>query len=415
MSIKPTLLIVLLFLIFTFSSAYTFTSAQFLGSFPLILATVIVLSVIILAILYMISEPLSNPNLRVYVKSEIREMIVAGILFVIVSGIFSASTPVISILTGTNDYHVASHDFLQNLTNRHLVAFANLQKTNHLISMRTGFTPSVSAGVYYVAFSQSGAPHSGYGAFADYVNQAASSLSISILTLRSLDILLTFFLTTAPSLLYLAFSLRFIPFTRQIGSTLIAILIGVYIFFPFSLTFLSKTHTFDINAPPTSPQIIVPKAIIPSDTYEKMEFTIPPGAGFVCSEPWLRTLVSTAGEIGFSIPPCAIYALFFLPYGYAPAFVACFQLLTQVVYPLIANVLIPAIWAAYVLPAMFIDPNVAVVFDGLRPFFSDATSLLILVYVDTIVALIFTVVGIRSVSLALGGEYMMPGVSRFVS
>jgi hypothetical protein len=386
-----------------------------MDSFPLILGTTIVLSVIVLALLYMISEPLNNPNLRVYVKSEIREMIVAAILFVIVSGIFVASTPIISVFTQTENYQQTAHTFLQNMTNRHIVAFANLQKTSHLISMRTGFTPSVSAGVYYIALSQSGAPHSGYGAFSDYVNQAASALSVSILTLKSLDVLLTFFLTTAPSLLYLAFVFRFLPFTRQIGSTLIALLIGVYIFFPFALVFLAKTHTFDISAPPTSPEVIVPKAIVPSSTYDEMEFTIPPGASFVCSETWLRALVSTAGEIGFSIPPCAIYALFFLPYGYAPAFAACFQLLTQVVYPLLANVAIPAIWAAYVLPAMFIDPNVAVVFDGLRPFFSDATNLLLLVYLDMIIALIFTIVGIRSVSLALGGEYMLPGVSRFIS
>ncbi|MBI5222944.1 hypothetical protein HY990_00830 [Candidatus Micrarchaeota archaeon] len=412
MSIRSLLL---LFFVLALSSLSSASAVDLVNNSHLILGTVIVLIIITLALMFMICEPLNMPSLKVWVKSELREVIVAGIICAVCISFFYGSTSVTAVLTGVSDYHQSALSFLGNLSERSYAGYFNAIKVNQYVTMRSGFSSSFSAGHMYAALSLVQAPYSGYSALNIILNNISNTLAINIVTLEALSVFLDFIIHSSDKLLYLAFALRFIPFTRSVGSTLIAIILGVYVLFPFALVFLSLTHSF--GAPTSNPpnQVLVPTAVVPSSVFNDLSFTLPPGSSFICSEPWMRLLVANLGELGFSIPPCLLIALAGLPFGYGALFAQCFQVMTQFVYPLLTNVVLPILWSAVIIPASLMPANVAAVFNSLTSFNAAVVGLVVLTYVDLILVLMITMVGIRSISLALGGEYMIPGVQRLVS
>lgn len=58
--------------------------------------------------------------------------------------------------------------------------------------------------------------------------------------------------------------------------------------------------------------------------------------------------------------------------------------------------------------------DVTVIFDGIYAFLSDTTKLTLVSYIDAIVIGTITIVGARSFSTALSGEYFLAGISRLV-
>ena len=382
-----------------FMALLSLSSATILDEAPAALGVVATMVIIILAIAYMLAQTINSQQIGAWVKQELREFIVAIILFIAIFAIVNGDTPLVAILTGTPDYKVAAEGVIEDMVGRATSAYTDLMDAYHVVGMRSGYSTNLMAG-YYVWVSTGGLPFSGYSSFMLFFGQAAGGLSNIIFIYKAVGVLLDFFLEVGDELLYLAFVFRIIPFTRQVGSTLVAFVLGAYVIFPFAVFLIGASHSI----------IDVPSPDLPHSAISSMEFYIPTGATFICGEFYVRLLVGQFGEIGFALPPCLIVAIATLGAGFQP----CWELLTKVVYPILMQILLPILWGLTIGLSTYIPPDIAGDFDKLVPFLKDINNLVVVTYVDTLLIIIITIAGVRSISVALGGEYLLPGIQRLV-
>ena len=60
------------------------------------------------------------------------------------------------------------------------------------------------------------------------------------------------------------------------------------------------------------------------------------------------------------------------------------------------------------------DFDVGEIYDTLAPFLQEIGNLVVISYVDTILVALITIITVKGVSTALGGEYFMAGIQRLV-
>ncbi|MFH0737266.1 MAG: hypothetical protein V1827_01665 [Candidatus Micrarchaeota archaeon] len=375
------------------------SAATLLEQAPAALGGTVVLVVIILAITAMVAEAINAQQLHAWVKQEYRELIVAAILFVLVMALFNVDKPIMETLSGTDDYKEDAEGVIDDMMGRATVAYKDLIDAYFVVGMRSGYSTNVMAG-YYVWVSVGGVPSSGFSSFMIFFNQAAGGLTNMIILYSALRAVLGFCLSTMGQLIYLAFIFRVIPFTRQVGSTLIALVIGGYVIFPLAVFLLAPAHDL----------INVPAPNLDRDMIKDLEFYLPSGASLICGEWWMRMLVGMFGEVGFALPPCLLVAAVTLGTGFQP----CWEVLTKVVYPIMMQIILPILWGLTMAISTFVTPDLGKHFDHFAPFLREINNLVVVSYVDAILVIIITYAGIRSVSAALGGEYMLPGIQRLV-
>src|SRR5208283_2209935 len=101
---------------------------------------------------------------------------------------------------------------------------------------------------------------------------------------------------------------------------------------------------------------------------------------------------------------------------------ACLPLVQHVIYPLVTEIL-QLVMAALLLTwegAITARDAVASTnygvdaYNTLFPFLRDINSLVLLIYLDIIMIMTITVVGARSISAALGGDWYMAGIQRLI-
>ena len=375
------------------------SAATMLEVAPAALGIVATMVIIILAVAYMLAQTINSQQISAWVKAEFREFIVAILLFIAVMAIVSGDTPLIALLTGTPDYTVAAQGVVDDMLGRATGAYLDLADAYHVVGMRSGYSTNVMAG-YYVWVSVGGLPFSGYSSFMVFFSQAAGSLANIIFLYKGIETMLDFFLEIGDKLIYLAFIFRFIPFTRQVGSTIIGFVLGAYVIFPFAVFMLEPAHAI----------IDMPSPDLSQSAISDMEFYIPSGASFICGEWYVRFLVGGFGEIGFALPPCLIIAAATMGAGWQP----CWELMTKVVYPIIMQILLPILWGLSIGLSTYIPPDIGAHFDNMVPFFKAINHLVVVAYVDALLVVIITIAGVRSISVALGGEFLLPGVQRLV-
>jgi len=407
---RSTTLKTCLILLFLLSSSFALS----LNDFKLVLPFTVMIMVIMLAVAYMLGKALQNAQLDAWVKTEIREMVVAAILFVIVIGIMVSNPAVNSIinaLTGTSgqDYKVQANAVLDGMVAKANVAFLDDMKAFHLIGLMSGFSTSLAIAVIYFGGYFGSSPYMGFSSFFVFLSQAASGLSGMIFLYTALKVLMDFFLQVSGSLVYVAFAFRFIPFTRQLGNTLVGFFVGVYVILPLSILLVGSMHSvLTANGGMPSPHIT---------KWNDMELSIPPGASFICSKDAgtaIRFVLGFFGEIGFALPPCIAVAILSFGYGFWP----CMWLMTSIVYPIVVlgvTIAWDTMMAVYSWHSnqVLID-NATAIFHVLQPFMQAVNNLVVLSYVDAIVIMAITYIGAKAISTALGGEYLVPGVQRLV-
>ena len=393
------------------SSSLIFAQDSFTSIAQLSLPLVLTAMIALLAIMYALSQSLHLPQLHSWVKTEIREFIVAAILFVIVLGIINGvAGTLIQVLTGESDYQTAARAYTSDMFTRAYNANHDLIRLYHAVGMRAGFSANLAIPLFYSALTTSGAPYAGYGSFFTFLSQASNDITNMLFVYSALNVLLDFFASpNFTNLIYLAFAFRFIPFTRQLGSTLIALVLGASILFPGVIVLVATLdNPITIPAPLVSPAIFSGTASSPG-----LEMTLPVGSGVICQSFGVRFLIGNFGELGFALPPClVVLAISWITGG--SVFTACMNLLMGVVYPIVSFGIAVG-WGASIVPILFGSaPNLSSIYNLLYPFLLDINHLVVVTYVEIILISILTVIGVKSISAALGGEYMLPGVQKLV-
>ncbi|MEW6528490.1 MAG: hypothetical protein AB1391_01230 [Candidatus Micrarchaeota archaeon] len=381
------------------------------------------LAVFIIAIFYMASQFLQNPQLEAWTKNELKELMIAGITISIVYVAMSVST---GELLGTITGYADKSDLISGIETK-FNEFENalLNDYNHLIKasnrfgMLSSYTYSQSAG-FIIMFGKTDAPLLGAGGMMQSLSILASSASNGILIYEAMKIFLKFFFDTSINyLLPIAFVFRMLPFTRKIGGTLIALaLAGVFIF-PFSMVLAATVHD----------SVGVTHSQMTSPDFEKITLKLDNRITEMCTDSTLRLLVSLS-EYGWWAMICPIYCSIFAA-ACGPGAPACFAAcipptpggicFSSYVYPLynyIQTAYSIASSIALVTSARNVVPNVessGVIFDILTNKLivpvSVAASLPLM---EVVLVGALTVVGARSLSSALGGDIAISGLERLI-
>lgn len=380
-------------------------AAGILDNGPMILGATVILMVIVLACCNMLANMLNMPGLEAWVKTEVREIIIAGILFAIVAAIvYPDINPIATVLTagGTSDYRTDINTFTDGMLATLKQAYYHVIKMSHYFTMRAGMAVSLNIPIYYFGLTQSGTPGAGYGAFLVPLSHAAGALSNGIYIYKIIKMLNDFFLVICPPLLPIAFAFRFIPFTRQLGNTLIALILGAYILYPASIILVKDFHLM----------IDIPTPTVSDSDYGTMSARAPgiEGLEFICGRWYMRLLAVTLGELGLDIIVCIPVAIATLGAGWEP----CKQIIENIVWPIIQILLMVYMDIELILAQAMAGTGLDEMFEAVFTFSKATTQLVLVTYIDAIIIGTITISGTRSIASALGGEYFLGSISRLV-
>ncbi len=390
-----------------------------------LLPAIILIVIMMLSLTWLASDLFQNPQLKAWVKNELKELIVAFLVFVIVSSLFLSTNSFVELFTGEPDYQTFAINKLYGFRQQLITPLSeSLVPASHYLGMMTGYTYSFPIPAFFVSFSFTSSPHSGASSLPAMISQATNALTNGIFLYTGLIVLLKFLIYAVQYILPIALALRFIPFTRKTGATLIALCIGAAIIFPTSIIFASLIHD-SIDAS------------VPSLDMSPIEFEIPVNISDYCSasdamERWGEAITTlNIGEL-FHPRNAIPFGLAFLKIGemvYALikcslccvadpfTFVACYFAESMVIYNLIATLYEIIAIATFVIPnitANVTGIDVIEIYEALIPVLEGINNLMVLSIIDSLFIGIITIVGTKSISGAFGGQHYLPLVERFL-
>jgi hypothetical protein len=378
-------------------------------------------SVGIIALLYMLGSSLEMPNLTAMAKENLKELIVGAVIVVLVWSVVIGGDTIV----GAIFLQDGAPDNIPELGASALQPHIDYLETLYLkttdayqaVAFYQSFSYFASLGLYYVYVGQGESPYFGAGIVLGSLSNAANTLTVQILTFRLLKVFTYYIAEIFPAfILPIALAFRLFPLTRKMGNTLIAICLGAIFVFPLSMVFVGDIWGDDLSwkykTSVESTDFTFDKMGLGSDFMNGILGVV----DFVCGNVVMRTILSL-GEFFWSLVFALIFGLFGLPYLYGVYFVAGFQWFLWVLWPLLVTFSQLSI-AGTILVIFAIGDNLAgtgVAFNSipqiLLPAVAEATGVSI---VSFFIIAFITFTGIKSISVALGGDYILYGVSRFV-
>ncbi len=355
----------------------------------------------------MLSSSISDPRFEAWVKTEMREFFAALILIAIITGGLISSNGITFALTGESDFITAAQNIVQGWLGTFDSSFEYLIRAAGRIRTAATYAPYLNIPIWYFSINYSTNTLGGIAIMLGPLNMAAQGLTNSIFLSEGLMLLLLFLKVVVPKILLpLSFIARLTPFTRKLGNTLIAVSIAGIVFLPVSIIFADA-----LNGTITMPNPTMDLSRLSANPWAMVM------AEPLCESVPVRSLLFVTEQI-FSAIIC-------LPLLLTPWTAGLYQapcrepLMHQVVYPLIqlifqiVNTVLLIIWEA-VYSAGPYDFYAEGVFTEVMGFLKAVNNLVLVSYLDFIFIGIVTVVGARSLSTALGGEWYMAGVQRLI-
>ncbi len=381
------------------------------------LAIIAFLSVGIVALAYMLGSFLQSPQVIAWAKGELQQVIASVILVVILWSVVSGTDVMVNAIF----LHDSDGGSLSELGSEALEPHIQYMETLYLkvadayqtIGLMQGFGYFASVGIVYAYVGQGASPYYGTSILLGPLAGASNNLTIQILTFRLIKVFTYYLEGVFPMFLFpIALAFRMFPFTRKLGNTLIAISLGVMLVLPLSMLFVSELW----HATAWQYKSDVLKASFSYDDMELggvMDF-VQSIVDFLCEAKSIRFLMGM-GEFGvglvYSTIVCAFAGL-----GFMLCFLPVFWTFITAVWPLWATLIYLVAGALTLLPfsASFADsvaPSLDVIPNLLLPAIVEATGFSI---VSLFIISLITISGIKSISIALGGDYVLYGVSRFL-
>ena len=365
----------------------------------------IMVTIIVISITYIIAKAFSLPALEAWTKIEMQEALISALVLCIVLAAVTSSNAIVAVMTGEPDYMGAA---LGTLTYQQAVMrniFTETMELNHYIAKIAGFSYSQSAGALIVSAYWSRVPMGGLSALSLPMATAMDQLSLAMLTTSAQKLFLQFFAFVVPTfLLPLALVLRTFPLTRKIGAALIAVAVGLYILFPFSIILGGAIYNSVKNAPGSDISQAKIDAIADAAT---MDIGDPPLSGFICSKT-IATFTSI-GELGWGLLICIplmIASLGIINWGMCYPIVQLVYLIAVSTFPL---------GMTSALQGYVTRKDWHVLYNSLYNNALPAASMsLMLSLVLFLLAVIVTVSATRAIAVALGGEGQLYGLSKLV-
>lgn len=406
----------LLLLLFTIASASPTASVQPID-LTFVVPIIALIVIIFLAAVNMLATSISDPKLEAWAKTEIREFIVALILIGLILGFFISSNGISIALTGTTDYVGHSQTILDSWLGKFDDAYAGVILAAARVRVAATFAPYINVPLWYVSISYSTNPLAGIAIILTTLTMATQGLTNAIFLIEAVRMLIIYMKVVGPKILLpLAFMIRLIPFSRRLGNTLIALALAGMVLLPYSVIVADALNG-------TIPPAIMPAPHLSAGDLRSMIpeplSLITSTVGPLCQSAFIRTMLGLTDPL-FALVVCS--PLLLIPFVGEGLFAACFPLVQYVIYPLITEILqlvmaaLLLTWeAAIVARDAVASTNYGLdVYGTLQTFLMAINDLVLLIYLDIIIIMTFTVVGARSISTALGGEWYMAGIQRLV-
>jgi hypothetical protein len=381
---------------------------------------VAIIVVMLLGAMGMVASAISNPQLEAWVKTEIRELVAGLILVVIVVGFFAVTgNDIAATLTGkpaaltTNGYVNSALVVLDNWTVGYDAAFVTAIKAAAKIRVGATYAPYISIPLWYVGLNYATSPLAGVAILLLPLNMAAGGLTNAMFIARGIRMLIVFVAVTGPPILLpLSLCLRLIPFSRKLGNTMIAVSLAGLVLLPVSVLIADSLNgtLVDAQGHSTVPKPYMDLSVIDENRPWSMTVFQP-----VCSAVPLRAILGMT-EWPFALIVCLPLLLGVVT---AAAYPACVSLVANVIYPIIMvvfqliNAILLIAWEVN-FSGTKTEAYASAVFDQVFNFLKDVNNLVFLGYIDFIIIAIITVVGARSLSTALGGEWYLAGIQRLI-
>lgn len=388
-----------------------------------IVSVAAMLAVFIVAIGYMASQYLQNPQLELWAKNEWKELIIAGLTVGLAyAAIMLYTGQILGLTTGYADQSTLISEveqkflkFEQNLSTdyRHAIKVANR------LGMLASYSYTATGGyIFYIG--QMNGPFVGTSGLMQEVALLTGNLSNGILVYEAMVLFMRFFSYASFVLIMpVGMALRFIPPTRKMGGTLMALALAGIFIFPFAMALVANIHD----------NIKVTHSKITPVDLEKITLKLPNTLSELCTNDFIR-FFTAINEWGWWAAICFIFCpIWAAPcmYAYAACYAYCIMPVTGYCWNTVSYPFFNGVQTAYQLATSILLVSAAqditntvgpdatvlyhIVMDKLVIPASTAASVPIM---EAVLVAALTIVGARSISGALGGEIAITGLERLV-
>lgn len=413
----------LLFLLMLFSFSYSQTFDLNLVQNYILPVTIILVSAL-LGLSWMAADLFNAPQLKAWVKAEIKELIAAGLVLLIVYSIFFGTNTFTKILTGEDNYQDYAVDRLYEFRAQYIPVLDDLTVAQHYLGLLTGYTYSFAVPAFFVTFSTIQSPHTGAVPLSTMASQANTAVVNGLFLYSGIIVLLKFLVSSVDYFLPLALALRIIPFTRKTGATLIALCIGAAVLFPTAIIVAAELHG----------QISVS---VPRLNTASIEFDLPWDISAYCSSSgalgnMIGALWPPDPEEFFALENVVPFGLAILKIGemvYALikcglccaatpwSFFICYLTESFITYNIIVSVYEVTFGAAFIganIGSNVMGIDIIGAYHSLKPVFEGIVKLTVLSLVDILFIGIVTIIGTKNIALAFGGQPYLSSIERLL-
>lgn len=377
------------------------------ATLPIVVLTV---TIVFLSIIKTFSGAFGMPQLDAWIKNEFREVIVTAVLFVAFLAFVASSDLIAKAFTDVDCTKSAAESAVGGMVDKVTAAYESLIKAAARLRFVSTYSSYASLGfIIYAGFSSS--QYGGIYPLLSSLAAAAGGMTNILFLYKAIAVLLGFFFIAVPHFLFpVAFSFRAFPLTRSLGNTLIAVAFGLAIFFPLSVILVGQLNDIiGVPSPSLASRDLGVLAAGKEGAFGRGLFSV--FCTGIIGEV-LRTALAM-GESVFAAIVCS--PLLLIPIAGPALFAACFQIVANVIYPLLASFSSLGLSAMVMLLDMLtMNFDVEKAFDIVYAFLKDVNTLIVVSYVNVLLIGMITIGGIRSLSAALGGEIYLPGVEKLI-
>ncbi|MDD5337092.1 MAG: hypothetical protein PHS02_01265 [Candidatus ainarchaeum sp.] len=372
-------------------------------------------TVFIIALSHMLSQPLHNPQLEAWAKNEWKELIIAALTVGLVySAVSIYGNTILGLTTGYPDstslmsgVETSFTGFQSSLMND----YADTIRVAQRLGMLTSYSYSMSGG-FIMYFAQVNGPYVGISGLMQSLSVLASNISTGILVYEAMILFMHFlFNVSIQAILPIGFALRFIPFTRKIGGTLLGLAIAGIFAYPFAMALTAGIHD-NVN---------VQHSLITADDLEKLSLHLPSFLTSLCTNDFIRIFTSLS-EWGWWAIICSVFCLSHLAAYwacFAPIVGTCWVGISYNFYQATQMALMLASSSAMVAASQgmqnAIGANAGVIHDiVMNHLIIPVSSASALPTMEAVFVGGITILVARSLSGALGGELAIAGLERLI-
>ena len=378
---------------------------------PGFLFAIALLSTALVAIAYAVSSVTQSPQLTAWSKEMMRELMVGVVIVVLVIGAATTVDTMIGSIPGYEGEKLATlgskalDEHIDNLEKLYEKVAQGYWAIGAYAPTTVSWTPIQ---IWIISYGRSKMPYLGVNAALGSLSMAVQQLTFQILSLKFVQVFLVYISKVAYSfLLPVGLALRVFPLTKRVGSTIIALSLGGLFMLPAGVIVAGELAD---TLKPDSFDEAIDRDYKPSRSVTLI-FNF---MWFFCETP-LR-LFFQLGELFWAITIPTIACAAAGP-GYAACWYAMFQLILYIAYPL-ATMIFNMLISSWLVPSLtnqsadtIYSAWVSEINQYLLPAVSEMTALSI---VMVLIIAVIAVSGTKAISSALGGEFVMYGISRLV-